>query len=259
MSRDRSLHSDAPEIEQERLGGRYCIEEISNRSMNRSILSLVFAMFAIAPVLPAVAQAPRRVDSSEFPSQAATVQAFIPKGWKVEAKVEGDLNGDRMPDTVLKLIETTSSERDRARALLVLQKQSNGQWRRIGFAPRLLLCSNCGGVLGSPDGANVQVKIEQGVLLVRQFRGSREATETLHRFWLDKASNRMVLIGQDVRHYDRATGDETRESSNFLTGQKITEIYRANPQRTDIELVSRQRSNIAKTQPAIETIDIEAL
>ena len=227
--------------------------------MNRSILSLVLAVFTIAPILPAIAQEPRRVDAAEFPTQAATVQAFIPKGWKVESKVEGDLNGDRTPDTVLKLIETGSSERDRPRALLVLQKQSNRQWQRIGFAPRLLLCSNCGGVMGSPDGANVQVNIEQGILLVRQFRGSREATETLHRFWLDKTSNRMVLIGQDVRHYDRVTGDQTRESSNFLTGQKITETYRANSQRTGVELVSRQRSNIGKTKPAIESIDIEAL
>lgn len=158
----------------------------------------------------------------------------------------------------MKLIETTSTEQDHPRALLVLQ-QTHGQWQRIGFAPRLLLCSNCGGVLGSPDGANIQVKIDKGVLLVRQFRGSREATETLHRFRLDKASNRMVLIGQDVRQYDRATGDETRESSNFLTGQKIIETYRANQQRNGIELVSRQRSNIAKTKPVIESIDIEAL
>ena len=249
-------------------------EEILNEKIHHSQicmnrpLGFFLAMFTIAPIFltvpPTVAQSPRRVKAAEFPSQAATVQAFVPKNWKVEEKVEGDLNGDRKPDTVLKLIETantnrdsSAAQRDRARVLLVLQ-QSNGQWQRIGFAPRLLLCSNCGGVLGSLDGANVQVKIDQGVLLVRQFRGSREATETLHRFRLDKA-NRLVLIGQDVRQYDRLTGDETRESSNFLTGQKITEKYRANQNRDGLELVSRQRSTIAKTQPAIETIDIEAL
>lgn len=227
--------------------------------MNRAILSLVVAMFTVAPVVPAIAQSPRQINQTEFPSKEATVQAFVPKGWKVEAKVEGDLNGDRRPDTILKLIETTSGTSDRARVLLVLQKQSNGQWQRIGVAPRLLLCSNCGGVLGSADGANVQVKIENGVILVRQFRGSREAVETLHRFWLDKASNRIVLIGQDVRLYDRLTGDETRESSNFLTGQKITEKYRANQQRTGVELVSRRSSSISKITPAIETVNIEAI
>ncbi len=234
--------------------------------MNCKILSLVALMFAVASGIPAIdlsskaiAQSARQVNSTEFPAQGSTVQAFIPKGWKVEAKVEGDLTADQRPDTVLKLIETGSANSDRARVLLVLQKRSDGQWQQIGIAPRLLLCSNCAGVLGSPDGANVQVEIEKGVLLVRQFRGSREAVETLHRFWVDKASNRVVLIGQDVREYDRATGDETRQSSNFLTGQKITEKYRANQQRSGIELVSRRSSSIAKTTRAIESVDIEAI
>ena len=236
--------------------------------LNRLVFGSVVAVITITPSLVsnlAIAQSVRPIDLRQFPTQGATVQTFVPKGWKVEAKVEGDLNNDRRLDTVLKLIETalpgsnSDAPRDRARALVVLQKQSNGQWQRIGIAPRLLLCSNCAGVLGSPNGANVQVKIEKGVILVRQFRGSREAIETLHRFWLDKPSNRIVLIGQDVRRYDRANGDETLESSNFLTGQKITEQSRANSQRDGVELVSRKRSSIAKTKPAIETVDIEAV
>lgn len=225
--------------------------------MKRTILSLALAVCSIAPSVPAMAQFSRSISSTEFPTQGASVQSFVPKGWKVETQTDGDLNGDRRPDTVLKLIETNAANPDRARVLLVLQKRSNGQWQRIGVAPRLLLCSNCGGMLGSPNGANVQVKIENGVILVDQLRGSREAVNTLHRFWLDKASNQIVLIGQDVREFDRATGDETRQSSNFLTGQKITEKYRANRQRDGIELVSRRSSSIAKTKPAIEMVNIE--
>lgn len=238
------------------------------RFLNRLVLGSVVAAITITPSFvsnSASAQEVRRIDLRQFPSQGATVQAFVPKGWRVEAKVEGDLNNDRRSDTVLKLIEAAlpgtdpDAFGDRARALLVLQKQSNGRWQRIGIAPRLLLCSNCAGVLGSPDGANIQVKIEKGVILVRQLRGSREAVETLHRFWLDKPSNRIVLIGQDVRQYDRVNGDTSLESSNFLTGQKITEQYRANSQRNGVNLVSKNRSSIARTQPAIETVDIESI
>ena len=236
--------------------------------LNRLVFGSVVAVITITPSLvadSAIAQSARPIDLRQFPTQGATVQTFVPKGWKVEAKADGDLNDDKRSDIVLKLIETAlpgsdpNIPSDRARALLVLQKQSNGQWQRIGIAPRLLLCLNCAGVLGSPDGANVQVKIEKGVILVRQFRGSREAIETLHRFWMDKPSNRIVLIGQDVRRYDRANGDATLESSNFLTGQKVTEQSRANSQRNGIELVSEKRSSIAKTKPAIETVDIEAI
>lgn len=219
--------------------------------MKRAILSLTVAMFAVAPlpiggasVTPAIAQS--STHSTEFPAQGATVQTFVPKGWKVETKVDGDLNGDRTSDTVLRLINSSGD-----RALLVLQK-SNGQWRRIGFAPRLLLCSTCGGMLGS-----IQIKVQNGVILVDQLRGSREAVNTLHRFRIDRTSNRIVLIGLDVREFDRATGAETRTSSNFLTGQKIIEKYRANQQRTGTELVSRQRSTIPRTTRAIETVNIQ--
>lgn len=215
--------------------------------MKRAILSLAVAMFSISSVVPAIAQAPR---PTKLPQQVGTTQWLVPKGWKVESVTQGDLNGDRRSDTVLRLIRTSGENGDRA--LLVLQQQSNGQWRQIGFAPNVLLCSTCGGMLGS-----IQIKIENGVILVDQLRGSREAVNTLHRFWIDKASNRIVLIGLDVNVRDRATGDETRESSNFLTGQKITEKYRPNQQRTGIELVSRQRSTIPKTTRAIETVKIE--
>lgn len=212
------------------------------------------AMFAIAPVTPAIAQSSKPVNPAEFSAKRTSVQALVPRGWQVEGRTEGDLNGDRRTDTVLRLIQTANSGGDRARMLLVLQRQPNGQWQRIGMAPRLLLCSNCGGMLES-----IQIKIENGVLLVDQLRGSRDGTQTLHRFWIDKASKRLVLIGQDVRQFDRMTGAETRESSNFLTGQKITEKYRANNQRTGTELVSRQRSTVAKTLRAIETVNIDAI
>ncbi|MBD1843141.1 hypothetical protein H6F89_06930 [Cyanobacteria bacterium FACHB-63] len=222
--------------------------------MKYAISSLVMALFAIAPVAPAIAQSPQKINLAELTTTATSVQALVPKGWQVEGRTEGDLNGDRRADTVLRLIQTANSGGDRARMLLVLQRQPNGQWQRIGMAPRLLLCSSCGGMLES-----IQVKIENGVLLVDQLRGSRDGTQTLHRFWIDKASKRLVLIGQDVRQFDRLTGDATRESSNFLTGQKITEKYRANNQRTGTELVSRQRSTIARKTPAIETVNIDAI
>lgn len=93
---------------------------------------------------------------------------------------------------------------------------------------------------------------------MQQYRGSRNAIETLHRFWLDKPSNRIVRIGEDVRRYDRANGHETRESSNYLTGLKIVEQYRGNRQRNGLELVSSKRYRIPKTKLLIE-VDIEAI
>lgn len=37
------------------------------------------------------------------PRQAATLEAFVPKDWKLEAKATGNLNGDNLPDAALVL------------------------------------------------------------------------------------------------------------------------------------------------------------
>jgi hypothetical protein len=37
----------------------------------------------------------------QIPHHAATLNAFVPKGWKLTQKATGDLNGDRIPDAAL--------------------------------------------------------------------------------------------------------------------------------------------------------------
>ena len=221
-------------------------------------------LVALMSVHSTMAQETRRIELNQLPPQGKAVQEFVPAGWTVETKVDGDLNADQILDTVL-MIEAvppkTNKEAagERARALIVLLKKSSVQWQRIAIADRLLLCSICGGTFSSPNGDNINVRIENGVILVQQFRGSRNAIETLHRFWLDKPSNRIVLIGEDVRRFDRAIGDQTFTSSNYLTGVKIVKQYRGNPQRNELELVSSKRYRIPKTKLLLESVDIQAI
>lgn len=235
----------------------------SPKLLSRSIVGLT--LVALMSVSSTIAQETRQIELNQVPPQGKAVQEFVPAGWTVETKVDGDLNGDRIPDTVLKVIEAVPPETneeasgERTRALIVLLKQSSGQWQRLALTDRLLLCSICGGTFSSPNGENIKVTIEDGVILVQQYRGSRNAIETLHRFWLDKPSNRIVRIGEDIRRYDRANGDETRESSNYLTGLKIVEQYRGNRQRNGLELVSSKRYRIPKTKLLIESVDIKAI
>jgi hypothetical protein len=88
------------------------------------------------------------LNPSLVPTQGKTVQDFVPKGWKIRDKVEGDINNDRLADTVLTLIEA-GTQSDRARAIVVLVKQGNGKLQRLAVANKLLLCSSCAGVLSS--------------------------------------------------------------------------------------------------------------
>lgn len=67
------------------------------------------------------AQSVRSLNPSLVPAQGKIVEDFVPKGWKIQGKVEGDINGDRLADTVLTLIET-GTQSDRARAMVYLRK-----------------------------------------------------------------------------------------------------------------------------------------
>jgi hypothetical protein len=196
------------------------------------------------------AQSVQPINPNIVPVQGKTIQDFVPKGWKIQDKVEGDINSDRKPDTVLTLVEA-GTQSERARAMVVLVKQPGGL-RRLGVANKLLLCSSCAGILSNPDGAGASIKIKSGVITVSQLSGSRSARETVHRFWIDKSSQRLVLIGKDILEFDRANGDSTLTSKNYLTGQQIVEKSQSQ------KVVSTKKSTIAKSKQFIETINIEA-
>jgi hypothetical protein len=75
------------------------------------------------------------------------------------------------------------------------------------------------GVMETP----VEVSIKNGVLEINQSSGSREVTETTHKFRLDRRTQRFYLIGAERVDHDRATANVRTISSNYLTGvQKIT-------------------------------------
>ncbi|NJR19308.1 MAG: hypothetical protein HC785_28930 [Calothrix sp. CSU_2_0] len=58
------------------------------------------------------AQSVRSLNPSLVPTQGKTVQDFVPKGWKIQDKVEGDINSDSKPDTVLTLIPHSADVND---------------------------------------------------------------------------------------------------------------------------------------------------
>ncbi|MEB3220124.1 MAG: hypothetical protein VKN72_28360 [Nostocales cyanobacterium 94392] len=197
----------------------------------------------------AIAQSARSLNANLVPVKGKTVQNFVPKGWTIQDKVEGDINRDEKPDTVLTLIEA-GTQSERGRALVILIKQANGNLQRLAVANKLLLCSSCAGVLSSPDGAGTNIEIKSGVITVSQLSGSRLATETLHRFWIDKSSQRLVLIGKDITDFDRANGDSTVTSESYLTGQQIVQTFRSQ------KLVSTKKSPIPKSKQLIENVSI---
>jgi hypothetical protein len=107
---------------------------------------------------------------------------------------------------------------------------------------------------------NIRLEIlTNNVLMVKQLAGSRSAISIIHRFWIDRNSQQLVLIGEDINPYDRVNGNEVRDSRNFLTGKRIVEKYRVRKSGNGKDLVKRQELKVSRELRSIETIDIDAV
>lgn len=182
-------------------------------------------LFATAFVLAAAAfaQDGTPLSAQKVAPRAAALQGFAPKGWKIEKQISGDLNRDKKPDVALVLVENLpvldkeNIPTPRQRALVVALRQGK-VWQRVGFSGFILPGTRDGGAFYGVVETPVNVSIAKGVLNINQDSGSREVTETTHRFRYDAASHRMLLIGSEVIEHDRATGDWSSTSTNYLTG-----------------------------------------
>lgn len=188
-----------------------------------------------------------RIDTSRIPAAGDSANSFVPPGWKIEEEVSGDLNGDGLPDFALKLVEDKPArEKDgvpteRQRALVLVLANQNGRLLRVAVTDTLLQCTNCGGAFYGMTQTPAGVKIEKGVLIVNQDHGSRELTTTTFRFRYEPESGKFVLIGFDISSADRATGDTVSESTNYLTGARVTAHGRGNRNLTSHQQVTKEK------------------
>ena len=205
-----------------------------------------------------------RLDPKLVPAAGRSARDFVPKGWKLETDeglVSGDLNKDGSPDAVLRLVEDMPVEGPdgvlnmRHRALVILLAEPGGGFKRAAVATKLLGCAGCHGVLGDPEGGNIQVEIKNGVLDVNQLSGSREATDLTLRFRHDAATGRFQLVGEERSEYDRAAGGGTGTSTNYLTGVRV--IKTTTVGRGGRESTSSKRTRVPRTRRFIEDVDYE--
>jgi hypothetical protein len=218
--------------------------------MRRSLA--LACLLVCAAGAPALAQDAPRLQPSLVPMRGAREAEFVPRGWMVGGRADGDLNGDGRADRVLRLVplgtDTTGAiaAAPEAQALVVLLAESGGGWRRGGIAPRLLQTI-------APQYV-CDLAVRRGVLVVHQNFGMTEVTDLVHRFRLDAASGRFVLIGRDQFNYTRPQGaaDTEKFSENYLTGVKLTTVghWRGERYRE-----TTKTEHIPRRTPAMETID----
>lgn len=184
---------------------------------------------------------------------AAALEKFVPSGWRIEIIARGDLNGDKLEDLALVLIdkdmrEMVKPESEQGRRMLIVLVASNDDvYVQIGLNRNLLRCSQCFGIMGGGP----EVSIKNGVLIVDQLAGSRFTDQGVWRFRFEANDRKLRLIGLDVRHTDRSIGESKIKSTNYLTGKQIVESYRFDEQHKDI-LIDSSVTQVAVKKTFLE-------
>ena len=196
------------------------------KAISTGVIALAAIVFSAASTF---AQDDRAtIDRSKIPATADTAAAFVPAGWKIEEQIAGDVTDDGKADVLLKLIQDKpSTDKDggmveRGRALVILIGTDISKFRLGAVTDKLLQCATCGGAFYGASDAPANVKIEKGVIIVQQDHGSRWVTDTTYRFRYDEQPSMFILIGFDYSSNDRAAGGGATESTNYLTGKRIT-------------------------------------
>ena len=164
----------------------------------------------------------------DFPTKAKTVNDFIPKGWKEILTTNGDLNKDKLEDTVIVIEKDDVLGPDylnlNSRILLVLFKQKDGTY--------ILASKNDKGFIQSENDEEnptlmdtlTGISIKNNTLRINfdyfLSAGSYSASQTVFTFRFQ--NNRFELIGLDNNSFMRNSGEQEEFSINFSTNKMKT-------------------------------------
>ncbi len=159
-----------------------------------------------------------------LPATGTKIESFVPKGWHVHEKAEGDLNKDNLPDIVVvveadkavKSLKETDNDQQ-PRILFVAFKQADGSYKLSIQSNESIMLSNEGGVFGDPWAGLV---IERGTLLVQFYGGSSSRWGYDYRWRFQ--NNDWFLIG--ATYTSSSTHDASYEKYDFNLITGATEI-----------------------------------
>jgi hypothetical protein len=167
----------------------------------------------------------------KLPPQAASAEAFVPPGWKLETKVVGDLNRDGVPDLVLVLREDNPKNLVEHDILGDNPLNTNPRILAIAFGskagPYTLQLQNHT-LIPRREVPTVEDPLEEGNVAIDRdvlrlkldyfmSAGSWSAFNVTFRF--RHQNGRHLLIGFDRYSFHRGSGESTDVSINFLTGK----------------------------------------
>lgn len=105
---------------------------------------------------------------------------FQPKGSTINETIDGDLDGDKIPEKVIVYNIPTKDDSGDLREIQILKKVNN-KWTILEKSGNAILGSKDGGMMGDPY---MGTKIEKGILIISHYGGSswRWADTDKYRF-----------------------------------------------------------------------------
>ena len=174
------------------------------------MIARVAALAMLMTVMPAAAQRVPVASDVEL-------QNIMARDATVEARIDGDLNGDGEIDTAF--IENGNDSR-RIHVLLAYRTETD-----LGHDPA------GGHDLESSALVPAELSIAKGVLVVKDLTGGTSAIEATYRYRWDAAARKIRLIGLDASSYSRTFQHDTHEISwNLLTGDFVTRYAKLKPE-----------------------------
>jgi len=153
---------------------------------------------------------------------AKRINDFIPKGWKINYKIEGDLNKDKLIDFAAVIEQNfkyeVGSEAAPERILIIAFRQKDNNSYKLSIqSSKAILLANDGGVFGDPFYEGLSIK--NGTLVLDFYGGSIDRWGLTYKFRYQNSG--WFMIGATVLSMNVGDGHETIEDYNLSTGKAI--------------------------------------
>ena len=174
------------------------------------LISLIFTTPTFANEIAATA----------IPKSGTTAEQFCPPGWKIESKLTADLQGNGSKDQILELISKKTGKNSNGVATdyraLVVAFAKDGKLSLADYATKFLLCSTCGGQLGT----TIEFAKDKNTFSVDQSGGGgNDSFEYNLIFKYDKTKNQFVVAKAVVTTSgDRVSNASTETSYDYEKG-----------------------------------------
>lgn len=201
-----------------------------NHKRNTVIIILILCVFCADNSILLAAEHTDDPEDIKIITSGKSLDDFIPKGWKLIDKAEGDLNKDKLID-IAAVIECTLKQKEdddkewfgQPRILFIVFKKKDGTYNLSVQSSNVIMRADQGGVYGDPFNG---IKYSRGSIVIASYGGSAWRWGFTNRYRFQ--NNEWYLIGETELSEYIHTGESKTVDTNCLTGKQIVTIVDKN-------------------------------